>query len=187
MATKKTIAIIGAASNLGSTIAKELANGPYRLLLFAEDKKALGSLSKQITIANPSADIDCMGCAADASWEADIIISTVSLNEEKETARKIEPFANRKILVSISSKNKIDEPGIPGAIRATKKLQKLLPGAKAVKLFNASLPVDSEQVPVFIAGDDDEALQTVREILQIAGYEDVQLINLKTKHNEKTI
>jgi predicted dinucleotide-binding enzyme len=186
MATKKTIAIIGATGNMGAAIAKKLANCHYRLLLFAEDKKGLGSLARQIKIADPSADIDCMGCAADASWEADIIISTVSLNEEKETARKIEPFANRKILVSISSNEEIDMPDVSKAIKATKKLQKLLPGAMVVKLFNSSFAIDRKQVPVFIAGDDDEALQTVKEILQIAGYEGVQLINLKTKYNEKT-
>ena len=41
MATKKTIAIIGASGNMGSAIAKSLAKSPYRLLLFGKEEAKL--------------------------------------------------------------------------------------------------------------------------------------------------
>lgn len=47
MATKKTIAIIGASGNMGSAIAKSLAGAPYRLLLFGKEEKKLKSVLKK--------------------------------------------------------------------------------------------------------------------------------------------
>ncbi|MEO5781727.1 MAG: hypothetical protein ABIQ07_00560 [Ginsengibacter sp.] len=41
MATKKTIAIIGASGNMGSAIAKSLAKSQYRLLLFGKEENKL--------------------------------------------------------------------------------------------------------------------------------------------------
>src|SRR6266540_6154308 len=123
--SKKTIAIIEATGNIGSAIAKRLAKGNYRLLLFAHETKKLNSLAEEIKKQTPTADLDCMGCAADASWEADIIISAVPPNEEKEIISKIEPFANRKILISISSKKNY-RLIISKAINEAKELQELL-------------------------------------------------------------
>jgi predicted dinucleotide-binding enzyme len=183
----KTIAIIEATGRIGAAIAKSLAKGDYRLLLFAHETKKLNSLAEQIRKQAPTADLDCMGCAADASWEADIIISAVLPNEEKEMVKKIELFANRKILISIASNEKNYGVITSKAISDTKGLQKLLPGAKVVKLFTISFDTDGIQSPAFITGNNEEALQTVKEILTIAGFDHVQLINPKTKQNEKVI
>jgi predicted dinucleotide-binding enzyme len=173
--SKKTIAIIGAAGTIGSVIAKSLARSNYRLLLFEHETKTLDSLARKIRKQTPAADIESMNCPANASWEADIIISTVSLGQEKELAKKIEPFSNRKILLSISSNN-LDESR---AIEETKRLQKLLAGTTVVKLFNFSSNVDGMQSAALIAGNNDEALKTVEEILRIAGCDHVQSINYK--------
>jgi 8-hydroxy-5-deazaflavin:NADPH oxidoreductase len=185
--SKKTIAIIEAAGNIGSAIAKRLAKGNYRLLLFAHETKKLNSLAEEIRSQTPTADIDCMGCAAEASWEADIIISAVRLSEQEEIVKKIEPFANRKILISISCNEKNYRLITSRAIRETKGLQKLLPGTKVVKLFNISFDTNGIHSLPFITGNDDEALQTVKEILEAADFDRVQLINQKTKEHEKVI
>jgi predicted dinucleotide-binding enzyme len=174
--SKKTIAIIGAAGTIGSVIAKSLAKGNYRLLLFEHETKSLDSLAREIRKQIPHADIDCMACAADASWEADIIISTVSLSQEKELAKKIEPFANRKILVSIPSKYNVDESK---AIEETKGLQKLLTGTNVVNLFNISYNTEGVQNPALITGNNDEVLKTVKEILKVAGFDHVHSVNYR--------
>jgi len=174
--SKKTIAIIEATGNIGSGFAKKLAKGNYRLLLFAHETKKLNSLAEEIRTQTPTADLDCMGCAAEASWEADIIISVVPLDEEKEMAKKIEPFANRKILVGISNEKNYSLIN-PKGISETKRLQKLLPGAKAVKLFNISFNANGIQNLPFVTGNDEETLKMVKEILEIAGFDHVQLIN----------
>jgi 8-hydroxy-5-deazaflavin:NADPH oxidoreductase len=160
----KTIAIIGAIGNVGSGIATRLAKANYRLLLFAHEPKALASLAKAIKQEVPGADIECVGCAANATWEADIIISTASLVEEEQLAGKIEPFTNRKILISISSYEDGDNLVASRALRATRQLQKLFPGTKVVKLFN--VPFDNEwHGPTVMTSNDEEALQVAEEIL----------------------
>jgi predicted dinucleotide-binding enzyme len=163
--TTKTIAIFGAAGTIGSAIAASLAKNNYRLLLFAHEPKALAYLSRAIKEEVPGADIECMGCAVNASWEADIIISTVPLVEEEELASKIEPFTNRKILISISSFEDGYNLVASKALKATKQLQKLFPGAKVVRIFN--VPFDNEwHGPAVMTGNDEEALQVAEEILR---------------------
>jgi predicted dinucleotide-binding enzyme len=173
--SKKTIAIIEATGNIGSGFAKKLAKGNYRLLLFAHESKKLNSLAEEIRMQTPTVDLDCMGCVAEASWEADIIISAVPPDEEQEMAKKIEPFANRKILVSISNEKNYSLINSKG-IGETKRLQKLLPGTKVVKLFNISFDANGIQNLPFITGNDEETLKMVKEILGIAGFDRVQLI-----------
>src|SRR6266498_4724154 len=150
--SKKTIAIIGATENMGSALAKSLAKGNYRLLLFAHDTKKLNSLAEEIKKQTLSADIEPMGCAAEASWEADIIIPDIPVNEENEMAKKIRQFANRKIVITNGKED----------------LQKLLPGARVIRVFNPSVEInfsspliDGKQTDAFIAGSDKEALDTV--------------------------
>src|SRR5574337_795483 len=103
MATKKTIAIIGASGKMGSAIAKSLSKGNYRLLLIANQHEKVEQLIDEIKSNNPSADVDSMGCPFDASWEADIIIPAVKYKVEKEVAEKIKQVATQKIVVSISN------------------------------------------------------------------------------------
>src|SRR5689334_5408244 len=103
MATHKTIAIIGASGNMGSAIAKSLATSPYRLLLFGKEEKKLKGLLKEIKQAKGQATAEIHGCAADASWEADIIIAAVPYGAEKEIAQKIKQVATGKIVISISN------------------------------------------------------------------------------------
>lgn len=150
---------------MGSAIATGLAKANYRLLLFAHEPKALTSLAKAIKEEVPGADIECMGCAADATWEADIIISTASPLEEEQLAYKIEPFTNRKILISISSYEDGYNLVASRALSATRHLQKLFPGTKIVKLLN--VPFDSEwHGPTVMTGNDEEALQVAEEIFR---------------------
>src|ERR1044072_37044 len=94
---KTSVAIIGATGNMGSALAKTLVKGPYRLLLFAHNKEKLEGLKEEITKTTPSADIDCMGCPMDASWEADVILSAVPYKAEKEVAEKIKAVATQKV------------------------------------------------------------------------------------------
>lgn len=189
MATKKTIAIIGASGNMGSAIAKSLAKGNYRLLLFAHHLEKVHQLINEIKEVSPVADVESMGCAFDASWEADIIIPAVSYNVEKEVAEKIKPVATQKIVISLS--NPLDENynGLVTApdTSAAEELQSHLPDTKVVKAFNTvfagdfSAPViDGKQADVFIAGNDDEAIKTVSELVADAGFNPVIAGGLST-------
>lgn len=176
---KTTIAIIGATGNMGSALAKSLANGPYRLLLFAHDKAKLENLKEEIRSATPSAEPEVVGCPVDASWEADVIIAAVPYGAEKDVAEKIRDVATQKIVVSIANPLNESYTGLvtaPGT-SAAEELQKLLPASKVVKAFNTTYAADfsqpviaGQQVDGFVAGNDEEAVDVVKGLVATAGF-----------------
>ncbi len=179
MQTKQTIAIIGATGNMGSAISKSLAKGPYRLLLKASQQEGLDELVKEINTQHPDAEVEAVICSTEASWEADIIILAVPYAAEKEVVTKIKEVANQKIVISIANPLNETYDGLvtsPGT-SAAEELQKLLPNSKVIKAFNTtfaadfSTPViDGKQADAFIAGNDEDALNTVAEIVSTAGF-----------------
>jgi len=183
MATNKTIAIIGASGNMGSAIAKSLANSPYSLLLFGKEKAKLKSLLKEIRKTNKSANAEVISCAEDASWEADIIIAAVPFAAEKELAEKIKQVATGKIVISISNPLNETYTGLvtDGNTSSAEELQKLLPHSKVIKAFNTTFAgdfsqpvIDGKTIDAFIAGNDEEALETVSDVVKSAGFNPIK-------------
>jgi NADPH-dependent F420 reductase len=164
---------------MGSAIAKSLAKGNYRLLLFANHQEKVQQLINEIKKVNSSADVDCMGCPFDASWEADIIIPAVHYKVEEEVAQKIKQVATQKIVVSISNPLNETYDGLVTSpdTSAAEQLQNLLPDSKVVKAFNTVFAgdflqpvIDDKQADVFIAGNENEAIGTVSEMVRVAGF-----------------
>ena len=179
MHIQQTIAIIGATGNMGSAIAKSISKGPYRLLLKGNDKVALDNLVNEIKNTNTTADVEAAVCPTDACWEADIIILAVPYGAEKDLADAIKEFANQKIVISIANPLNEDFNGLVTAsdTSAAEELQKLLPDSKVVKAFNTTFSadfsspvIDGKKVDAFIAGNDEEALETVAKIVTTAGF-----------------
>jgi 8-hydroxy-5-deazaflavin:NADPH oxidoreductase len=179
MQTKQTISIIGASGSMGSAISKSLAKGNYRLLLKGTSQEELEVLVKEIKSKNPGADVEAAVCPTDASWESDIIVLAVPFEAEKEIAEKIREVANQKIVISIANPlNQTYDGLVTGPdTSAAEELQKLLPNSKVVKAFNTtfaadfSTPViDGKQVDAFIAGNDEDANQSVAELVRTAGF-----------------
>jgi 8-hydroxy-5-deazaflavin:NADPH oxidoreductase len=182
MKTMQTIAIIGAAGNMGSAISKSLAKGHYRLLLKGNNKERLESLLKEIKQDEVLADVEIAECPVNAGWEADIIILAVPYSVEKEVAEIIKEVANQKIVISIS--NPLNET-FDGLLTdtntsAAEQLQQHLPGSKVVKAFNTTFAadfskpvIDGKQTDAFIAGNDADAVETVSEIVHSAGFNPV--------------
>ena len=179
MKTKQTIAIIGATGNMGSAISKSLSKGNYRLLLKSDNEDKLHKLAEHIRSTNEKADVETVLCPAEASWEADIIILAVPYQAEKEIAEKIKEVSNQKIVISIANPLNETYDGLVTApdTSAAEELQKLLPHSKVVKAFNttfaadfASPVIDGKQVDAFIAGNDDEAVDTVKDMISTIGF-----------------
>jgi 8-hydroxy-5-deazaflavin:NADPH oxidoreductase len=179
MQTKQTIAIIGATGNMGSAISKSLSIGNYRLLLKSTSKEDLEVLVREIKGKHPGADIETAVCPTEASWEADIIILAVPYEAEKEIAEKIREVANQKTVISIANPLNNTYDGLVTApdTSAAEELQKLLPNSKVVKAFNttfaadfSSAVIDGKQVDAFIAGNDEDAVQTVSKLVSTAGF-----------------
>lgn len=179
MRTKQTIAVIGATGNMGSAISKSLSKGNYRLLLYSEKPDKAQVIAEEIRAVNAAADVEAIPCPSNASWEADIIILAVPHPVEKELAEKIKEVANQKIVISIANPLNATYNGLTTApdSSAAEELQKLLPNAKVVKAFNTTFAadfatpvIDGKQVDAFIAGNDAEALDTVTELVKVAGF-----------------
>lgn len=179
MQTKQTIAVIGASGNMGSAISKNLSKGNYRILLFANDKEKVETVVNDIKSYNAAADVEALECPTDASWEADIIVFAVPYQAEKELAERIRAVANQKIVISIANPLNETYNGLVTSpdTSAAEELQKLLPNSKVVKAFNttfaadfASPVIDGKQADAFIAGNDEEAVNTVAELVTTAGF-----------------
>ena len=182
MRTRQTIVVIGATGSMGTAIAKSLSKGNYRLLLFTSDKSKLKDLQKEIIATTPGADVEPISCSYTASWEADVIIVAVPFAMEKEVADKIREVANQKIVISIANPLNETYDALVTApdTSAAEELQKLLPNSKVVKAFNTTFAadfaqpvIDGKRVDAFIAGNDNDALETVSEIVQTAGFNPV--------------
>ncbi|MBX2904835.1 MAG: NAD(P)-binding domain-containing protein [Taibaiella sp.] len=179
MKTKQTIAIIGATGNMGSAISQSLAKGNYRLLLHAPHEDKLTTLVHTIKAAHPSAEVESIDCSKQASWEADIIILAVPYAAEKEVADKIREVANQKIVISIANPLNATYNGLvtDATTSAAEELQKLLPNATVIKAFNTTYAadfaqpvIDGKQVDAFVAGNNEDALQTVSDLVATAGF-----------------
>lgn len=164
---------------MGSAISKSLAKGNYRLLLKANSEEELDKLVKEVKGKNSLAEVEAMHCPAEASWEADIIILAVPFEAEKEIAGKIKEVANQKIVISIANPlNQTYDGLVTGPdTSAAEELQKLLPNSKVVKAFNTTFAadfsspiIDGKQVDAFIAGNDEDAVESVKELVSTAGF-----------------
>ena len=164
---------------MGAAIAKSLSKGNYRLLLCANDLDKAQAVAKEIKTSHPDAEVEASDCSRDASWEADIIIAAVPYAAEKEVAERIKEVANQKIVISIANPLNDTYDGLVTApdTSAAEELQKLLPNSKVVKAFNTTFAadfatpvIDGRQADAFIAGNDEEALQTVTELVETAGF-----------------
>ena len=179
MNTKQTIAVIGATGNMGKGIARSLAKGNNRLLLFGNNPQKVQMLVDEIKKENQSSDIEALQCPTNASWEADIIILAVPYEAQKELATKIEAVTNQKIVVSIANPLNDTYSGLVTApdTSAAEELQNRLPNAKVVKAFNTVFAADfatpviaGQQADAFVAGNDAEAVKTVSELVATAGF-----------------
>ncbi len=172
---------------MGAAISRSLAKGNYRLLLCANNLDKVQAVAEEIRNSNPGAEVEAADCTREASWEADIIIAAVPYAAEQEVAAKIREVANQKVVISIANPLNNTYDGLVTApeTSAAEELQKLLPNSKIVKAFNTTFAadfttpvIDGRQADAFIAGNDEEALQTVSELVATAGFNPVIAGNL---------
>lgn len=191
MKTKSTIAIIGSTGNMGSAIAKSLAKDRNRLLLFGRDEAKLDTLKTDIRTLNNDAEVETIGCPKDASWEADIVILAVPYAAEAAVAEEIRPYVTQKIVISIANpmNDTFDGMVTPADSSAAQELQKLLPDAQVVKAFNTTYAANfaepviaGKPADAFVAGDDEQAVQTVAELVESMGLHPVVAGGLSVSH-----
>lgn len=182
MNTKQVVAVIGASGSMGSAIAKSLAKGNYRVLLHSSKTNKVRSLLDEIKGGNSSADIEIVDDYREVCWEADIIVLAVPYSVEKEVAENIRKVANQKVIISVSNPLSDTYTGLitaPGT-SAAEELQKILPHTKVIKAFNTTFAgdfnqptINGHQVDCFIAGNDEDALQVVYDLVKTTGFNPV--------------
>src|SRR5678815_4034134 len=116
----------------------------------------------------------------------------VPYEAEKEVAEKIREVTTKKIVIDVSNplNEKYDRLITAPGTSAAEELQKELPNSKVVKAFNTNFSTDftpaikeSKQIKTFIAGDDQEAVQTVSEMATAIGFKPVLCGNLSASRN----
>jgi hypothetical protein len=182
---KKTVAIIGAAGNIGSAIALGLAAAGYRVLLTDDIEHhallymKLPLRERWIRFRVPEADVDIVLSAREASWEADIIILAVPYETQVELASKIKDVVTGKIVVSLASplNGTQNGPVTPPTNSVAAELAQLLPHSKTVRALSTIVAAQHGEpkvagliVDVLVGGDDDEAVSTVMQLAKDVGY-----------------
>jgi hypothetical protein len=124
---KKTIAVIGADTEIGAALADKLSDDSYRLLFVQNETVHKSQIAKNIQQKNLHAEIETVDCAKEGCWEADIIILAIPFRELKEIAEKINEVVTQKTVVIIS-----DEKESSFSFNKAQELQQLLPYSKIV-------------------------------------------------------
>lgn len=177
MNNKQTIAIVGV-GNMGSAISKSLAKAGYPLLLNAPNPEKVKSLMEEIKNSGSSEKVEHKTSVKDLGKAADIIILAVPYQAESELAGELRDVAKGKIVISISNPLNETYDGLvtDPDTSAAEELQQALPDAKVVKSFNtvfaadyANPNIDGKKVDAFVAGDDDDAVNRISEVVQSMG------------------
>jgi 8-hydroxy-5-deazaflavin:NADPH oxidoreductase len=152
-----TVAILGQ-GNMGAGLARRL-EGKVTLKRGARQPQA-GQLSY-----------------ADAAAGADIVVLALPYDASLAAIKSLN--LNGKIVVDMTNPVKADFSGLTlgHTTSAAEELQQAAPGAKVVKAFNTifaglfgTAPAQTAEVPVFVAGNDEVAVDAVAGLATAAGF-----------------
>ncbi len=174
MKTKQTVAIIGAAGARGAALSKLLSHGNYRLLLLDIHEGRLQALCSSISDQNAAAEVEAHSCTKDACWEADIILLTIPYESLAAVAERIEQVSNQKVLICAINAPLQNNPNAEHKGVALQ-LQLRLPNAHVTAAFHgfhadACNLSESNRPDIFVAGDDDDAIQTTVDLVRSTGF-----------------
>ena len=168
------VGILGA-GNMGSAFARRLAAAGHDVVIASRDiedaKEVAASVGANVR------DVPQQQLAD----RADLVIAATPYQEQANALRASGRFEG-KTVVEISNPVKPDMSGliVGHTTSAAEEVAKAVPGAKVVKAFNtvfaqvlAERPASASAaaVQVFYAGDDGEAKDTVRSLIESMGFE----------------
>jgi predicted dinucleotide-binding enzyme len=152
-----TIAILGQ-GNMGAGLAGRLTGKAN--LVFGAREPAAGQLSYAAAVA-----------------KADIVVLALPFDAAIEAARTLDLAG--KVVVDMTNPVTSDFAGLRfgHTTSAAEQIQAAAPSAKVVKGFNtifaslfATSPAETANVPIFLAGNDDAAVDAVAELSKTAGF-----------------
>jgi predicted dinucleotide-binding enzyme len=157
MATKKTIAIVGATGDAGKAIVNRFASMAYRLLLVSDKPGELKRLTEAIATQYPAAEVESIECVRDGCWEADIIMVAIEGAEEQKVAELMKEVATQKIVVVVTQNE-----------NECKEMKRLLPYSKIVKAF---INLDTNEI--VLSGNCETVNEEIAIIFIQVGYQPV--------------
>lgn len=107
MAYKQTVAIIGATTAIGKSIAQRMSDA-YCLLLMDDASLALSSWADELQRFHADAIIHKVDCCKEASWEADVIVLAVADSQLVSVVEKIKEVSTRKVVVQFMGDSRLN-------------------------------------------------------------------------------
>jgi 8-hydroxy-5-deazaflavin:NADPH oxidoreductase len=165
------IAIIGL-GNMGKGLASRLA-GKVELVVASRDQAKATSFVSE----HPNANVKTMNIRS-AVLHADIVVLALPYDIALDTARST-PELSGKIVVDMSNPISSDFSGLTlgYSTSAAEEIQKNAKGAKVIKAFHtifaqlfAYAPAATRNVSVFVAGNDEAAVEAVATLAATAGF-----------------
>ncbi len=171
------ITIIGTGNMARGIGTRVLAGGNKVTLVGHEPGKAENLATELQSAAQSGASV--RAASADTSIDGDVIVLAVPYAAAAPIVQQYGDQLAGKIIVDIT--NPVDfttmSPALPGDTSGAEEIAKAAPtGAKVVKAFNTTFAgtlvagqVAGQPLDVFIAGDDDEAKNTISQLVSSAG------------------
>jgi len=180
------IGIVGS-GNIGGTLGILLAKAGYEIIYSSRHPEALRDL---VRTAGPKT---CAGTVAEVIAFGDVVVLSVPLKALTEFDAKTKEALKGKIVIDTSNpyperdgviaEEARKEPGGMGVF-----VSRLLPGARIVRAFNTvyfedlkkTVTKGGEKIGIPLAGDDQEAMNAVGELVEHAGLDPVVVGGLST-------
>jgi len=171
-----TILMIGT-GNMARGISTRLLAGGHDVMLYNPERAKAASLAGEL--AAGSAKVEVADDLTRAIERSEVVILASWYGVNLETARALGARLQGKVVVDISNPLNETYDGLvtEGGPSAAENIQAVLPsGARLVKAFNTTFAgtlvdgqVAGQTLDVFIAGDDDQAKQTVATLVRDGG------------------
>ena len=172
------VTLIGS-GNMGSGLAKQISKAAHTLVITGRNADKAAALARSVGATFKDK------AAADG---ADVVIVATAYADAVAALRSMGDL-NGKVIIDISNPLTADYMGltIGHSTSAAEEIQKAFPKAKIVKAFNtvfaqvlaAGPSLAGETVPVYFAGDDAGAKETVKALIQSTGFAPVDAGGLK--------
>jgi predicted dinucleotide-binding enzyme len=172
------VTLIGT-GNMGSALAKQVAKAGHSLVVTGRDAAKGQALAQSI---------DARFITANAAEGADVVIVATAYADAVTALRAVGDLTG-KVIIDISNPLTADYMGltIGHSTSAGEEIQAAFPQARLVKAFNtvfaqvldAGSSLLGETVPVYFAGDDAQAKESVKALIQSLGFAAVDAGSLK--------
>jgi len=163
------VTLIGS-GNMGSALAKQIAKAGHTLVIAGRDAVKAQALARENGATFK---------ATDAADGADVVLVATAYPDAVTALRTVGDLAG-KVVIDITNPLTADYMGLTLGHRtsAGEEIQKAFPAARVVKAFNtvfaqtlaAGPSLNGEIVPVYFAGDDVAAKETVKALVESLGF-----------------